>query len=296
MKRLLLLYPRAWRERYQAEMEAVLDGVPFDPRAALDLVACAVDAHLHPPGGRRRAPLPLVAQVALLVVASLVALPMLRRLVEAPVLAMPGVAAVDPFIPAAIPALTALASWRAGWRLGTWFCGLLAAAVAVPSGSDWLWVLMSRGQSALGPVWFRLDGPYAAILVVLGVALVALLLRRAGTRWPVGLGIGVLLVTSTAVVPLALYLRPGSFIGWAWFISYVQWAAWAALTAAFLRRGGLAWWAALAAGTILGVLLSDAWLGPGSPWPLPGVLWAAPLAALLCRGGGGAPARGPVPA
>jgi hypothetical protein len=42
------LYPRSWRERYEAEMLALLDRRPFDRRARVDLARGALDAHLHP--------------------------------------------------------------------------------------------------------------------------------------------------------------------------------------------------------------------------------------------------------
>lgn len=45
---LLRLYPRAWRDRYQAEMLAVLEDRPLGLRTRLDLVRGAVDAHVHP--------------------------------------------------------------------------------------------------------------------------------------------------------------------------------------------------------------------------------------------------------
>ncbi len=47
MKRLLALYPRAWRERYGAEVEELLDGAPATPSTALDLARGAVGAHLR---------------------------------------------------------------------------------------------------------------------------------------------------------------------------------------------------------------------------------------------------------
>jgi hypothetical protein len=47
--RLLRLYPRSWRERYEAEMLAVLDLAAIDRRGRLDLVRGAIDAHLHTP-------------------------------------------------------------------------------------------------------------------------------------------------------------------------------------------------------------------------------------------------------
>ena len=48
MKRLLRLYPRAWRARYEAEVGRMLDDSGAGLRDAPDLLAGAVDAHLHP--------------------------------------------------------------------------------------------------------------------------------------------------------------------------------------------------------------------------------------------------------
>ena len=45
---LLQLYPRAWRRRYGAEVTAMLAEEPRSLRLALDLVAGAVDARMHP--------------------------------------------------------------------------------------------------------------------------------------------------------------------------------------------------------------------------------------------------------
>jgi hypothetical protein len=45
---LLHLYPRAWRQRYETEMLAVLEARPLTLRARLDLARGALDAHLHP--------------------------------------------------------------------------------------------------------------------------------------------------------------------------------------------------------------------------------------------------------
>ena len=52
------LYPRAWRERYGDELEAVLESNPPGLRSRLDLLRGALDAHLHPP---TFSPLPVVA-------------------------------------------------------------------------------------------------------------------------------------------------------------------------------------------------------------------------------------------
>ena len=44
---LLRLYPGAWRDRYEAEVLAVLDQLELGPRARLDLLRGALDARLH---------------------------------------------------------------------------------------------------------------------------------------------------------------------------------------------------------------------------------------------------------
>ena len=47
MKRILRLYPSAWRERYQEEMESILEERPSGPFEMADLLLGALDAHLH---------------------------------------------------------------------------------------------------------------------------------------------------------------------------------------------------------------------------------------------------------
>src|SRR5919106_1743556 len=46
MRRLLGLYPRRWRDRYGAEMEALLDDLPPRPATVLDLVRGAARERL----------------------------------------------------------------------------------------------------------------------------------------------------------------------------------------------------------------------------------------------------------
>ena len=48
-KRLLMLYPEAWRDRYGPEMSALLDETPPSVSATVDLLRGAVAAHLRPP-------------------------------------------------------------------------------------------------------------------------------------------------------------------------------------------------------------------------------------------------------
>ena len=47
MRWLVRLYPSDWRERYGAELEALLDEVPASARQVLDLVRGAIDARMH---------------------------------------------------------------------------------------------------------------------------------------------------------------------------------------------------------------------------------------------------------
>jgi hypothetical protein len=56
MRLLLWLYPRGWRDRYRAEMEALLQLTRPTPRVAWDLLRGGLDARLHPrwPAVRRR--------------------------------------------------------------------------------------------------------------------------------------------------------------------------------------------------------------------------------------------------
>jgi hypothetical protein len=56
--RYLALYPRAWRERYGAELQDVLEADGLGLRSRLDLLRGALDAHLHPTAP---SPLPVVA-------------------------------------------------------------------------------------------------------------------------------------------------------------------------------------------------------------------------------------------
>lgn len=47
MKYILRLYPSAWRERYAAELESILEERPPGPFEMVDLLLGAFDAHLH---------------------------------------------------------------------------------------------------------------------------------------------------------------------------------------------------------------------------------------------------------
>jgi hypothetical protein len=51
MSRMLTLYPRAWRERYEIEFRALMAARPPGPRDRLDIVRGGIDARLHPQVG-----------------------------------------------------------------------------------------------------------------------------------------------------------------------------------------------------------------------------------------------------
>lgn len=54
MRRLIALYPRAWRDRYAAEFDELLDDRPATIRDQLDIARGAIDAWVHPQVHSRR--------------------------------------------------------------------------------------------------------------------------------------------------------------------------------------------------------------------------------------------------
>lgn len=68
MTRFVRLYPRHWRDRYEAELADLLEQRPPSPGDRIDLVRGALDAHLHPQAGTAPMPwthrLPGVASLA----------------------------------------------------------------------------------------------------------------------------------------------------------------------------------------------------------------------------------------
>jgi hypothetical protein len=56
LRRLLVLYPEAWRRRYGDEFAALLEQTPLTFRTLFDVGVSAVDAHLNPTGPMRKWP------------------------------------------------------------------------------------------------------------------------------------------------------------------------------------------------------------------------------------------------
>jgi hypothetical protein len=69
VSRLVSLYPRGWRSRYEDEFRALIDERPPTLIERFDIVRSAFDAHLHPqvPGSTEREPEPPVPDADLLV-------------------------------------------------------------------------------------------------------------------------------------------------------------------------------------------------------------------------------------
>jgi hypothetical protein len=327
MRRLLRLYPRAWRERYESEMQAVLDGIPFSPLAALDLVACAVDAHLHPGGVPGPHRLPLAVRAAALAVLAALALSLPHQLgpgARGPI-SEGGVLALT-LLPAAMLALAAFAGWRAGWALTGWFCSLAALELAVTGAvlpqlqlalQPVLEPLRLAGGNVWHPAWFRFVWLFAAALIAGCGAIAAVLLRPAGVARPIGFAIGMALAANAEFWMLfpslpAVWPSHPTWFRLMWVLDAALVLPWAMLTAALLRRSGLPWSAGAVVGFVLWGAFGSAEITRAVPaladvrfdvlvwvpylWQLPAMLWPAVVAALVVGSPHEPAAREPAPA
>ena len=141
------LYPRAWRNRYGAELEALLEADGVGVRAGLDLLRGALDAHLHPD---RPSPIPVVAAVtaSALTVAHTIALSTQPVAPEWPGYLIDALPLIIGAVAALLPAVIGLwlklgdtdgAFGRIGLTLaiaghGVWLVALVAAALRIGYG------------------------------------------------------------------------------------------------------------------------------------------------------------------
>lgn len=215
------LYPRAWRDRYGDEMEALIEAATLRRRARVDLVRGALDAWLHPPAPSR------VPAVAALIGGGL------WTVAAAAVVFQPA----PPDWPGYIVEILGLTLLAAGFLLiATLGCALragdrggraMAVAVALTIAGYLAWI-GAIAATAAGV----LDGPALAAAqtaAMLGSTLVGAVLVRVATE-PIGL----LVMTG----PIAM-LMP-------WTVSWlVLGAAWTAvgwlLVVERLRRPGSGW-------------------------------------------------------
>jgi hypothetical protein len=209
------LYPRAWRNRYGAELEAVLetDGVGF--RTGLDLVRGAIDAHLHPD---RPSPIPVVAAVtaSALAVAHTIALSTQPVPPEWPGYLEDALPLIIGAVAALVPAVIGL--WlKLGDTDGAF--GRLGLALAIAGHVVWLAALLAAAlRIGYGPVT-----AIAATVAMVGTA--ALGVALVGHSRVV---LGALL----ALAALAGIAPPG--LGWVLFAG-----AWTAIAAVLVVEFGL---------------------------------------------------------
>jgi hypothetical protein len=200
----LRLYPRDWRERYEAELLAMLETRPIDPRGRLDLARGALDAHVHPltlPGPPVVAA--LVAGVAWIAAGLASALQPLMP-------DWPG------FLFETLPVgiVGALAGLRATWRLGR------RSGLDAPRGTGPALILAAIGYAAwvAALVLAFLGGPYgattgaAAALAAVGTVAVGIVRSRAGDHPSAE---GLLLVGGALLVPspIAWVVAGGAWVG-----------------------------------------------------------------------------------
>lgn len=223
-RRLLRLYPRSWRERYETEMTALLEITRPDLRARLDLVRGALDAHLSSAEG---APgrIGIAAALVAGAVWTVVAVASLGApappdwpgyLVETLPLAVVGAGAVM---------VGALAAARPAW-----------SANGLPLESGLLAVVLGHGFWIVVLGMAVVGGPYGAITAVgsaaagISTAFLGLVLMRAGVH-PIGEAV-------TAAGAVLLVPSPS-----AWLICGAIWTAiglWRAADGRATGTGGIA--------------------------------------------------------
>lgn len=224
MSVLLWLYPREWRRRYGAEMEALLLQLPARrrPAVALDLVRGAADAHLHPQWACRRRLRRLAVVPALLAAAA----------VSAAVAAAVGPGR-QPLAAGVLAALWLPASLAWRW-LGSRTAFLFSALVAARFAADWIALGQAVRLAHLGaaPLPVRIGAGLAEVALAGGLAV--LVLRGTRVRWPAALAAGCLLELAlgggtSLGVALERWLAPG-------VVEPLRVVLWAAALAWLARR------------------------------------------------------------
>jgi hypothetical protein len=239
---LLWLYPRGWRRRYHAEMEAMLERTPFTWRGALDLVRGVVDAHLHPPYASRGRRLAVsAAGFALLVALGALAL----TLVAGAAGRVPLGPLAGRLLVCACWAVLAVATRLAGARLLSRYLVLLAARLTVS-------VLTGLAPPRLAAAAIVTDAG-------LGAAIALVFLLRASVDWRPAL---VLVAVLSLLGPDLL--APGH-AGAAMTQAGPPWSSWPA----YLEGLRYALWAAVLAACAAGGRRRP---GPGWDWPAAGAM------------------------
>lgn len=216
MNHYVALYPRAWRDRYGDELQAILDAERPGLRARLDLLRGAIDAHLHP---ATPSPLPVAAA---LTASALAAAHALALAVQPVPTDWPGY--FEDALPLSIGSVVALLPTLIALWLklgdGDGALGRLGILLAIVGHGAWLVALIAAlARVEYGPLTAAAGTLAMAGTAMLGVALVG--------RARIAFGV---LLTGAALAGIA----PPS-LGWPAFA-----AAWTGVAAAlvldFVRR------------------------------------------------------------
>jgi hypothetical protein len=202
-RRLLRLYPRAWRERYGVEMGDLLEHRPPSRRDAVDLVRGALDAHLHP---THASLVPAIAALTAGAAWTVVALAVLAEPVPPD---WPGMlASTLPLAVLAVGAgLVALLGWLLAVGPGPRSERRAASAVGV---TGMVVLLLALVLAAIGGVYGALTGGALAVGGVGCIALGGILVSRGAT-----------VPGDLVIVAGAAWLLPPP---WAWLLAAVAWS------------------------------------------------------------------------
>jgi hypothetical protein len=163
------LYPRAWRDRYGEELQAVLEVERVGFRTRLDLLRGALDAHLHP-ASPSRFPIVAVVTASAFAAAHAIALAAQPIPTEWPGYLHDALPLLIAGVVAMLPSLVAL--WlRLGDSDGT--LGRAGLTMALIGHTAWLVsLILAASQVAYGPVTAAAAAIAMTGTAILGVALV----------------------------------------------------------------------------------------------------------------------------
>lgn len=202
--RYLGLYPRAWRERYGDELEALLEEERLGLRTRLDLLRGALDAHLHP-AAPSRVPVLAAVTASALAVAHAIALATQPVATDWPGYLDDALPLIAGCVAASIPALVGL--WlRVGDADGAF--GRIGVLLAVVGHGAWLVALLGALlRLAYGPLTAAAATFAMSGMALLGIALVG--------RGRVVLGVLLAAAGLAGVAPPA----------WGWSVFAAAWTA-----------------------------------------------------------------------
>lgn len=233
---LLNLYPRAWRNRYEAEFRAMLEEHSISAMEALDIALGAADAHLRPQAHQRGSAPPERA--------------------TGPEPAMPDPSRGQAFLYAHLALFVAIISLLAlinvFFSAGTWW-------VLYPL---WAWGTVLGTHAALVVRWKGLLGAHLVFYTLLNAGLIGINISQGGDFWAIWpmIGLGILLIAH------AMVAGGGASLIQAHGVATILAAATLLMVGVLTRFDGTA--SVLFAGGQLGVVLVAHWLMRYRSWNL----------------------------